>query len=85
MSNRGAEPPPGDDRAPISSAIHDIAASIHQDLMLELQRGTSPPDVEASMTALRNSYPPLLFGELAMHVAGIELPHDALQPIGQRV
>jgi len=64
--------PSGSD--PISDAAYKIAANIHEGFLSELYGGSSAAEVAA---AQGERYPAMLFGELAMHVADVQLPPDA--------
>jgi len=66
----------GGDQGPINDATRQIAATIHQSLMGEL-RGNEPAAFEDVVAEQSERYPQLLFGELAMHIAEVDLPADA--------
>lgn len=73
--------PPGPslpERGQVSDAALEIAATIHRDLLNELP-GAPATGFEDMMAAQRERYPGLLFGDLAMHLAEVELPANPTQ------
>lgn len=84
MSRGGLHPDiPGlsPDVTAADSAEFILARMIHQDTLdgLRLPPGVSEPSFEDQMDGYRERYPALLFSELAMQIAGVELP---LNPTG---
>ena len=77
MSNSSPEQNPDSKKRPVSDAAFSIAETIHNDLIRELHRGAEPTSFEGLLQVQREQYPALLFGELAMRLAEIELPQDA--------
>ena len=59
---------------PVGDAVHQLATDIHSHLMGELGTAT---DRDNAMQAAGENYPSLLFGTLAMHIAGVELKQGA--------
>lgn len=77
---RGNQPPEGVGD-PVSSATHLLAAAVHDDIVAELMGvGDAAPGSVERLESFRKLYPNVLFGELAMHLAGVTLPKDASAP-----
>lgn len=74
MSGKGRRPGglPGEG-GPVESAIDHLARTVHDELVRDVLG--ADPDLDPG--AYQRLYPPILFGELAMHLAGITLPPSA--------
>ncbi|HET7302815.1 MAG TPA: hypothetical protein VFI74_05805 [Candidatus Saccharimonadales bacterium] len=59
---------------PVGDAVRQLATDIHNHLMGELGTAT---DRDNAMQTAGESYPSILFGSLAMHIAGVELKQGA--------
>jgi len=67
------------DNMPISEAVQQLAIGIHNDIIAGLHDADqlAGPDFDQQPDRYREAYPSLLFGNLALSIAGIELPENA--------
>lgn len=66
----------------VSNAVHQLAMSFHEEFVRDLDPATrnGGPTLEERLELHQRTYPTLLFGELAMHLAQVELPENATAP-----
>ncbi len=82
MSKNDSSGQPEKGIEPVNQAVHQLAMSVHDDIVQDLDRSSNemPIGFEDRLAQHRKNYPHLLFGELAMYLADIQLPIDASAP-----
>jgi hypothetical protein len=82
MSTGRPEDSPKQPDDAVSSAVHMLAMELHDGIVRDLHRSSdsTDPGFEERLAAHQRSYPHLLFGELAMYLADVQLPPDASAP-----